>query len=123
MSRRQLLPKKVAVVLPHEVVGVFSEASNLDILYQHSALDGANEAKNTHVKGALASTFCVHIPVGGWCALLMGQELSLDGQIRANRFADPRDSPDSHESLEGSRTEPLFLRIAFWWSKSCESQV
>ena len=41
----------------------------------------------------------------------------LDGPIRANQFA------DSHESLEGSRTEPLLLRIAFWDTQHCESQV
>ena len=34
--------------------------------------------------------------------------LHLDGPIRANRFADLRESPDSCESFQGSRTEPLF---------------
>ena len=38
--------------------------------------------------------------------------VSLDGPIRANRFADSRESPDSRESFQGPRTEPLFLRIA-----------
>ena len=38
--------------------------------------------------------------------------LTLDGPIRANRFADSCKSPDSRESFQGSRTEPLFLRIA-----------
>ena len=33
----------------------------------------------------------------------------VDGPIRANRFADSRESPDSRESLQGSRTEPLFF--------------
>ena len=37
----------------------------------------------------------------------------LDGQIRANRFADSLESPDSRESFQGSRTEPL----------SCESRT
>ena len=36
----------------------------------------------------------------------------LGGPIRANRFADSRESPDSRESSRGSRTEPL----------SCESR-
>ena len=30
----------------------------------------------------------------------------------ANQFADSRESPDSRESFQGSRTEPFFLRIA-----------
>ena len=34
---------------------------------------------------------------------------SLDGPIRANRFGDSRELGDSRESLQGSRTEPLFL--------------
>ena len=29
----------------------------------------------------------------------------IDGPIRANRFADSRESPDSRESFQGSRTE------------------
>ena len=54
---------------------------------------------------------------------------NLDGPIRANRFADSREridsreSPDSRESFHGSRTEPLFLRIALPGAKICESQV
>ena len=44
--------------------------------------------------------------------------------MRANRFADSRESLDSRESFQGSRTEPPF----FWESRSqgaktCESQV
>ena len=38
---------------------------------------------------------------------------ALDGPIRANRFADSRESSVSHESFQGSQTEPHF----------CESQV
>ena len=38
---------------------------------------------------------------------------TLDGLIRANRFADSRGSIRRPESPEGSRTEPLFLQIAF----------
>ena len=37
---------------------------------------------------------------------VVGPFRTLDGLIRANRFADPRESVDSHESPEGSRTEP-----------------
>ena len=47
----------------------------------------------------------------------------LDGPIRANRFADSRESLDSRESFQGSRTEPLFLRITHRGGKDCESQV
>ena len=47
----------------------------------------------------------------------------LDGPIRANRFADSRESPDSRESVQGSRAEPLFLRIVLRGATSCESQV
>ena len=36
----------------------------------------------------------------------------LDGPIRANRFADLRESPDSRESFQGSRAEPLFANRA-----------
>ena len=42
---------------------------------------------------------------------------SLDGPIRANRFADSRESPDSRESFQGSQTEPSFLRIALRGAK------
>ena len=48
---------------------------------------------------------------------------SLDGPIRANRFADSRESPDSRESFQGSRTEPLFCESRFGGAKKCESQV
>ena len=37
---------------------------------------------------------------------------NFDDPIRANRFADLRESSDSRESFQGSRTEPLLLRIA-----------
>ena len=37
---------------------------------------------------------------------------NLDGPIRANQFADSRESPDSRESFQGSRTEPLFANRA-----------
>ena len=37
----------------------------------------------------------------------------LDGPIRANRFADSRESPDSRESSWASRTEPLFCESRF----------
>ena len=57
-----------------------------------------------------------------------------DGTIRANRFADSRESicrlnhlresPDSRESFQDSRTfRTLFLRIALWGAKNCELQV
>ena len=49
--------------------------------------------------------------------------LSIDGPIRANRFADSRASPDSRESFQGSRTEPFFLRIVLPGATNCESQV
>ena len=41
------------------------------------------------------------------------KHLSLDGPIRANRFADSRESPDSRESFQGSRTEPPFCKLRF----------
>ena len=37
----------------------------------------------------------------------------LDGPIRANRFADSRESPDSLELFQGSQTEPLFCESRF----------
>ena len=37
---------------------------------------------------------------------LMGK---LDGPSRANRFADSRESSDSRESFQVSRTEPFFF--------------
>ena len=46
---------------------------------------------------------------------------TLDGPIRANRFADPRESLDSRD--QASRSEPLFVRIALWGTKNSESQV
>ena len=38
---------------------------------------------------------------------------SLEGPIRANRFADSRESPDSRESFQSSPTEPLFCESRF----------
>ena len=35
-------------------------------------------------------------------------DCDLDGPIRANQFADSRESPDSRESFQGFRTEPFF---------------
>ena len=52
---------------------------------------------------------------GGGAKFFLGPKyppVDLDGPIRANRFAESRESPDSRESFQGSRTEPLFLRIA-----------
>ena len=37
----------------------------------------------------------------------------LDGPIRANRFADSRESLDSRESFRGSRNEPLYCESRF----------
>ena len=37
---------------------------------------------------------------------------NLDGPIRANRFADSRESSDSRESFQGSRSEPFFANRA-----------
>ena len=37
----------------------------------------------------------------------------LDGPIRANRFADSRESPDSRESFQGSGTQPLCRESRF----------
>ena len=48
---------------------------------------------------------------------------SLDGPIRANRFADSRESPDLRELPEGSRTEPFLCKSHFGGLKKCESQV
>ena len=39
----------------------------------------------------------------------------LHGPIRANRIADSRESPDSRESFQGSRTEPSFLANRALW--------
>ena len=36
-----------------------------------------------------------------------------DGLIRASRFADLRESPDSRESFQASRTEPLYCESRF----------
>ena len=47
----------------------------------------------------------------------------LDGLIRASRFADSRELVDSRESFQGSRAEPLLLRIALRGAKNGESQV
>ena len=43
--------------------------------------------------------------------------------IRANRFADSRESLDSRESFQGFRTEPLSCESRFGALKICESQV
>ena len=49
---------------------------------------------------------------------------TLDGPIRANRFADSRESLDSRESPEGSRNEPpFFCESPFGGQKISESQV
>ena len=42
---------------------------------------------------------------------ILRQLPALDGPIRANRFADSHESSDSRKSFQGSRTEPLLLRI------------
>ena len=54
---KQLQPKKVAFLLPHEVVGVLSEVSDVDVLFQHSALDGRNQAKYTDISQQLQAPF------------------------------------------------------------------
>ena len=38
---------------------------------------------------------------------------TLDGPVRSNLFADSRESPNSRESFQGSRTEPLFRESRF----------
>ena len=47
------------------------------------------------------------------CHAFRMKVVHLDGPIRANRFADSRESPDSGESFQGSRTEPLFYESRF----------
>ena len=47
----------------------------------------------------------------------MARFARIDSQIRANRFADSRESPDSRESVQSSRTEPLFCESHFWGLK------
>ena len=47
----------------------------------------------------------------------LGLDKSWDGPSRANRFADSRESPNSRKSCQGSRAEPLFVRIALRGAK------
>ena len=47
---------------------------------------------------------------------------SLDGPTCANRCADSRSRLILANRFQGSRTEPLFLRIALWETQNSESQ-
>ena len=58
-----------------------------------------------------------------WQCLFDFRALGHLPPIRENRFADSRESPDSRESLQDSRTEPLFCESRFRGAKNCESQV
>ena len=52
--------------------------------------------------------------------LLLTRLVIFDGPIRANRFADLCGLPDSHESPETSRAEPLLRESRFGALKHCE---
>ena len=49
---------------------------------------------------------------GVWGAVPNKPLTILDGPIRANRFADSRETSDSRESFHGFQTEPLFANRA-----------
>ena len=54
--------------------------------------------------------------------LFGGISLIRDGPIRANRFADPRGSPDSRESLQGvPKLNPFFANRVSGGGLFCES--
>ena len=57
VSQKELIPMRVAVLLPHEVIGVLSEVSDLTVLQQHTALDGTNQDRHTHILQQLGHPF------------------------------------------------------------------
>ena len=57
LKTKELLPKRIALLLPHEVIGAIAEVSDFNVLVQHAALDGTNEAKHTHIMQQLGHPF------------------------------------------------------------------
>ena len=65
VSQKALVPQKIALLLPHEIVGCLSEVGNLTVLQQHGALDGWNARKHADINiGAAAEAFPEHLIVG-----------------------------------------------------------
>ena len=58
-SRREKLvvPKRVALMLPHEVVGVLAEIGDANVLTQHGALDTWNQERHEHIERSLGAPF------------------------------------------------------------------
>ena len=54
---KEVVPKRVALMLPHEVVGVLAEIGNTETMCQHGALDGWSEERHTHIENSLGAPF------------------------------------------------------------------
>ena len=57
LSQKALIPQKIAILLPHEVIGVVGEVSTLEVLQQHRALDGSNAERHGQIQEQLQSPF------------------------------------------------------------------
>ena len=56
-KQKAVVPQKIAFLLPHEIVGVISEISDINTLQQHSALDGSNQERCNIIRQQLQAPF------------------------------------------------------------------
>ena len=87
---------------------------NINLIINFSRLSAfrARRARETSVRGGL-----VRNPE------FKNTLQTLDSPIRANRFTDSCESPDSRELFQGSRIAPFFLRIAIRGAKTQRTQT
>ena len=56
-KQKALSPKRVALLLPHEIVGVLAEIADPNVLCQHGALDTWSEARHVEIERSLETPF------------------------------------------------------------------
>ena len=57
VKTKEVVPMRVAFLLPHEVLGVVSEVSSQEVMQQAVALDPYNQARHEHIMGNLQTPF------------------------------------------------------------------
>ena len=57
VKQKEEVQQKMAIMLPHEIVGVLSEVSDPEVMCQNAALDGTNMAKHAVIYEAMQCPF------------------------------------------------------------------
>ena len=57
VKTKSLVPKKVALLLPHELIGVLAEVGSVEVMQQTHSLDATNLARHREIAAALEGPF------------------------------------------------------------------